>query len=70
MPSSRGSSRPRDRTRVSFVSCTGGRGLHHQHGVGNPLRLLVIGTDSAQTALPPLPGLSSLPALSCVTPWN
>ena len=29
MPFSRGSSRPRDQTRVSYVSCTGGQVLYH-----------------------------------------
>ena len=28
-PSSRGSSQPRDRTHVSYISCTGSRVLHH-----------------------------------------
>ena len=36
MPSSRGSSRPRDQTRVSYVSCTGRWVLHHHHHLGSP----------------------------------
>ena len=31
MPSSRGSSQPRDRTHVSYVSCTGRQVLYHQY---------------------------------------
>ena len=34
MPSSRGSSRPRDRTRVSYVSCTGRWVLYHECPLG------------------------------------
>ena len=36
MPSSRGSSRPRDRTQVSHVSCTGRQILYHQCHLGSP----------------------------------
>ena len=35
MPSSRGSSRPRDRTRVSYVSCIGKCDLYHKHHLGS-----------------------------------
>ena len=34
--SSRGSSRPRDRTCVSYVSCIGRQVLHHKHHLGRP----------------------------------
>ena len=34
MPSSRGSSQPRDQTRASYVSCTGRCSLYHQHHLG------------------------------------
>ena len=37
MCSSRGSSRPRDRTRVSYISCTGRWVLYHYHHLGSPL---------------------------------
>ena len=37
VPSSRGSSQPRDRTRVSCVSCIGRRVLYHQRPLGSPL---------------------------------
>ena len=37
MPSSRGSSRPRDETRVFYVSCIGRQILHHQRHLGSPL---------------------------------
>ena len=37
MPSSRASSRPRDLTHVSCVSCIGRRILNHQHHLGSPL---------------------------------
>ena len=35
MPSSRGSSRPRDQTCVSYISCTGRRILYHQCHLGS-----------------------------------
>ena len=35
-PSSKGSSRPRDRTRVSYISCIGRWFLYHQHHLGSP----------------------------------
>ena len=34
--SSRGSSQPRDRTCISYVSCIGGQVLYHLHHLGNP----------------------------------
>ena len=36
IPSSRGSSWPRDSTHVSYASCTGRRGLYHDHHLGSP----------------------------------
>lgn len=36
MPSSRGSSRPRDRTHISYVSCIGRRVLYHECHLGSP----------------------------------
>ena len=36
MPSSRGSSRPRDRTRFSYLSFTGRRVLYHSRHLGSP----------------------------------
>ena len=39
MPSSRGSSQPRDQSLVSYVSCFGRRVLHHQHHLGSQLNL-------------------------------
>ena len=38
MPSSRGSSRPRDQTCVSYVSCFGRQVLYHFHYLGNPFK--------------------------------
>ena len=35
MPSSRGSSQPRDQTHVSFISCIGRQVLYHQRHLGN-----------------------------------
>ena len=35
MPSSMGSSQPRDQTHISFVSCIGRRVLHHQRHLGS-----------------------------------
>ena len=37
MPSSRGSSQPRDQTRVSSLSCIGKVVLYHQYHLGNPV---------------------------------
>ena len=39
MPSSRGSSRPKDQTRVSCVSCISRRVLYHEHLLGCPRKL-------------------------------
>ena len=36
MPSSRGSSKPRDRTQVSYISCTGKQVLYHYCHLGSP----------------------------------
>ena len=41
MPSSRGSSWPRDWIHISYVSCIGSRVLYHQHHLGSPLLLSV-----------------------------
>ena len=40
MPSSRGSSQPRDRTHTSYVSCSGRRFLYHQYHLGSPSHIL------------------------------
>ena len=40
MPSSRGSSQPRDRTQVSYISCSGRRVLYHYCHLGSPSYLL------------------------------
>ena len=37
MPSSRGSSGPRDRTHLSYVSCTGRQVLYQEHHLGSPV---------------------------------
>ena len=37
MPTSRGTSRPRDRTHVSYVSGTGRQVLYHEHHLGSPI---------------------------------
>ena len=39
MPSSRGSSRPRDRTHISYISCIGRWVLYHECHLGNPCHL-------------------------------
>ena len=39
LPFSRGSSQPRDRTRVSYVSCVGRRVLYHQSHLGSPFHI-------------------------------
>ena len=38
MPSSRGSSQPRDRTQFSYISCNGKGLLSHEHHLGSPFR--------------------------------
>ena len=40
MPSSRGSSQPRDQTCVPYVFCIGRRVLYHQHHLGSPESLV------------------------------
>ena len=37
MPSSKGSSPPRDRTRISYITCTGSQVLYHQVLVRSPI---------------------------------
>ena len=37
IPFSRGSSQPRDRTSISYVSCTGWQVLYHYHHLGSPV---------------------------------
>ena len=41
MPSSRGSSWPRDQTHISWVSCIGRRVLYHECHLGNPILLTI-----------------------------
>ena len=41
MPSSRGSSQPRDQTHSSYISCTGREVLYHQHCLGSPLVVII-----------------------------
>ena len=36
MPSSKGSSQPRDWTRISYISCIGRQVLYHWHHLGSP----------------------------------
>ena len=50
LPSSRGSSSPRDRTCISYVSCTGRRVLYHQCHLGSPRKVTtrLRNTDSGQ----------------------
>ena len=55
MPSFRGSSRSRDRTQVSRISCTGSWVLYHRHPLGSPLASSVsansvsVGTQSCDS---------------------
>ena len=42
MPSSRGSSQPRDQTHISCISCTGRQVLYHQHHLGSPHDVMCI----------------------------
>ena len=51
--SSRGSSWPRDWTRVSFISCIGRQILHHLSHLGRPLNAPI--TSSLSTSAPALP---------------
>ena len=39
VPSSRGSSQPRDRSHASYVSCTGREVLYHQYHLGSLYRV-------------------------------
>ena len=43
IPSSRGSSLPRDWTHVSYVSCIGRRVLYHWHHLGSPMKAVLGG---------------------------
>ena len=45
MPSSKGSSPPKDRTCVSYVSCTGRLVLHHEHHLGSPTEISWVGLN-------------------------
>ena len=53
MPSSRGSSQPRNWTQVSYVSCPGIQVLYHQRLLGSPFVLLLAtkGTETSSTVL-------------------
>ena len=42
VPSSRGSSQPRDGIHVSYISCIGGQILYHQCHLGSPIQVIVI----------------------------
>ena len=46
MPSSRGSSRPRDRTWISYISCFGKRVLYHYCHLGSPPSQLISANNS------------------------
>ena len=57
MPSSRGSSQPRDRTPTSYISCIGRRVLYHQPHLGSPklfLRHLIFRALNDSNLVPPL----------------
>ena len=49
MPSSRGSSRPRDRTWVSYVSCIGRWVLYHSPHLGSPSTLMDTSRDNIES---------------------
>ena len=49
MPSSRGSSQPRDKTCLSHVSCIGRQVLYHQLCLGSPTYIILIGKKSENT---------------------
>ena len=57
MPSSRGSSQPRDQTSISYVSCTGRWVLYHLHHLGSPF------------PNGPHPNLKAVPVLQNVKHW-
>ena len=64
MPSSRGSSRPRDRTRISYASCMGRRVLYQQGSPHWPRFQLI----PAPKALPEPPGTEKLGVLKSLHP--
>ena len=41
MPSSRGSSRPRHQTRISYLSCIGRQVLYYYHHLGSPFEIYI-----------------------------
>ena len=59
IPSSTGSSPPRDQTCISYVSCIGRPVLYHKHHLGSPL-LTIVDIFCAHTSLLPNAGGSNL----------
>ena len=51
MPSSRGSSRPRDQTHISYISCIGRRVLYHSCNLGSPITQCVLNKATEQFML-------------------
>ena len=52
MPSSRGSSQPRDRTHVSYICCIGRRVLYHEQHLGSPeMKAAAAAAKSRQSCL-------------------
>ena len=51
MPSSRGPSRPRDQTYISYISCIGRRVLYHQCNLGSPITQHVLNKATEQFIL-------------------
>ena len=60
LPSSGGSSWPRDQAWVSYVSCTGRQVLYHWHHLGSPILLLLVvyfqGPNFSVNGVSKLPG--------------
>ena len=52
MPSSRGSSQPRDQTCICYVSCTVRQVLHHQNDPGSPITVTPYTRFLGTTSLP------------------
>ena len=50
MPSSRGSSQPRNQTRVSYISCIGRQVLYHWCHLGSPKIIKLLVGNSKQTS--------------------
>ena len=63
IPSSRGPSRPRDQTRISYVPCTGGQSRHHWCHLGSRSCIIMGPQNCNETVL-------IVPFFSCGHSWK